>query len=236
MSHYLVVAEHAAGSAELLARVQELTTDDAGAEFAVLVPAAHSKDVAGARGDGPPLTWDEKEARTAAEAHATEIRDLLVGASADVSRTVVGDASLLLAIEDELREHPEEYDAILLATPPPHRWRWRRMGVHERADRMFDLPVLHAFAGGDGAWRDSSARMRAYVAQGSSEPPEDSRRREWPPIRVWHIAALMALYLIGTTGLALAVDRRFFLNDALAIVMFTVVLVWLGIEERALAR
>jgi hypothetical protein len=236
VSRYLVVAEYAASSAELLARVQELTTDDAGAEFAVLVPAAHSKDVAGARGDGPPLTWDENEARTAAEARATEIRDLLVGASADVSRTVVGDGAPLLAVEDELRERPEEYDAILLSTPPPNRWRWRRMGVHERADRMFDLPVLHVFEGGDEAWRDSSGRMRAYVARGSSEPPEDSRGREWPPIRAWHIAALMALYLVGTTSLALTVDRGFFLNDAFAIVIFAVILVWLAVEERTPAR
>jgi hypothetical protein len=36
------------------------------------------------------------------------------------------------------------------------------------------------------------------------------------------LVLLMALYLAGTTALALAVDRRFFVNDALALAIWII--------------
>ena len=52
----------------------------------------------------------------------------------------------MLAIEDELRAHAGQYDAIVLATLPPGISRWLRMDIHSQVARRFDIPVISVAA------------------------------------------------------------------------------------------
>ena len=50
------------------------------------------------------------------------------------------------------------------------------------------------------------------------------------------VLALMLVYLAGTAGLALAYDRQFFINDAIAFVIFAAIIILVrltygGIED-----
>ncbi len=63
-----------------------------------------------------------------------------------VLRTAVGDSSPVLAIGDELRKYPNQYDVIVLSTLPPGMSRWLRLDAHSRAEAEFNLPMLHVVA------------------------------------------------------------------------------------------
>ncbi len=110
MTHYLVVAHQTATSAELLQCVAELAAFDPATVFTVLVPATPVVHL---------LTWEEGETNEIARQRAEEARERFEGSGLNVAQAKVGDASPLLAIGDELRAHPEEYDAVVLSTLPP---------------------------------------------------------------------------------------------------------------------
>ena len=137
MTHYLVVAHQTATSAELLQCVAELAAFDPATVFTVLVPATPVVHL---------LTWEEGETNEIARQRAEEARERFEGSGLNVAQAKVGDASPLLAIGDELRAHPEEYDAVVLSTLPPGVSRRLRLDVHYLAERKFGLPVIHVVA------------------------------------------------------------------------------------------
>ncbi len=124
MTHYLVVAHQTATSAELLQCVVELAAFDPATVFTVLVPATPLVHL---------LTWEEGETNEIARQRAEEARERFEGSGLNVAQAKVGDGSPLLAIGDELRAHPEEYDAVVLSTLPPGVSRWLRLDVHHLA-------------------------------------------------------------------------------------------------------
>lgn len=134
MSRYLIVAHQTATSPELQGKVKALLADDAAAEFAVLVPAA----------PGSNFSW-EGETVDVAEQRAEAARTLLEAAGARVVRTAVGAQDPLLAIIDEMREHPG-YQAIVVCTLPPGISRWLSLDLPRRVGRKFRLPVHHVVA------------------------------------------------------------------------------------------
>ena len=137
MTSYLVVAHQTATSPELAERVSELASDDPEASFTLLVPATPVHHF---------LVWEEGETHQITQKRAEEARALLEGLGAKVAGIGVGDSSPLLAIEDELRTHPQEYDAIILSTFPPGVSRWLRLDVHNQAERRFNIPLIHVVA------------------------------------------------------------------------------------------
>ena len=92
------------------------------------------------------LTWEEGETNEIARLRAAEARERFEDSALRVEEAKVGDGSPMLAIEDELRINPGKYDAILLGTLPPGISRWLRLDVHNRAERKFQLPVIHVVA------------------------------------------------------------------------------------------
>ena len=92
------------------------------------------------------LTWEEGETQAVARLRAAEAKQRFESSALRVEAAKVGDASPMLAIEDELRKNPGKYDAIVLSTLPPGFSRWLGMDVHDRAERKFDLPVIRVVA------------------------------------------------------------------------------------------
>ena len=137
MARYLVVAHQTAESPEIIEKVQALAREDDAAEFAILVPATPVQHL---------LTWVEGEADAVAQdkANAAKLR-FETEAQAKVSRATVGDASPILGIEDELREHPGYYDTLVICTLPPGVSRWLGLDLPHQAKR-FGLPVIHVIA------------------------------------------------------------------------------------------
>ena len=137
MTRYLVVAHQTATSPELLQRLSQLAVDDPEATFALLVPATPVPHL---------LVWEEGESEAVARRKTEDAGSLFQSACLKVARAQVGDASPLLAIEDELRARPGVYDAIVLCTLPPGISRWLRLDVHNQAESKFDMPVIHVMA------------------------------------------------------------------------------------------
>ena len=134
---YLVVAHQTATGPELLQRVTELAAANPNATFGILVPATPV---------GHLLVWEEGETEEVARRMAANARAQFESAGVNVLRAEIGDSSPILAIGDELRAHPGEYDAIILSTLPVGISRLLRMDAHSQAKRKFELPVIHVVA------------------------------------------------------------------------------------------
>jgi len=137
MARYLAVAHQTADSPELIDRLRTLASDDSTAELVLLVPATPIQHL---------LTWVEGEAKAAAGRAADIARGRLEEAGLKVIRASVGDESPILAIEDELREHPAYYDAIVICTFPPGKSRWLGLDLPHQVERRFSLPIIHVVA------------------------------------------------------------------------------------------
>lgn len=136
MGRYLIVAHQTASSPELIERAQQISGDDASAEFVLLVPATQPQHR---------LTWAEGEARSIAAREADAARTALAAAGITVSRTEIGDASPLMAIDDEIRDHAGDYDTIVVCTFPPGISRWLKLDIPHQVER-YGLPVIHVVA------------------------------------------------------------------------------------------
>ncbi len=134
MVRFLVVAHQTAASPELVERLTELARHDAPAEFVLLVPATHAEHL---------LTWTEGESVAVARRTAEAARAQFEAAGLKVIRTVVGSDSPLLAVEEEMREHPQDYNAIIVSTFPLGTSRWLGLGLPHQLERRFPLPVFH---------------------------------------------------------------------------------------------
>jgi len=163
MSHYLVVAHQTATSPSLTDCIRNVMQQDPEAHFTLLVPATPIEHLGG---------FKQGDARSVARRVARAGKATLEEAGARVTRIAVGDASPLLAIDDELREHPDTYRGIVIATLPPGASRWLRVDLPERAEEKFGIRVIHitaqlaetvvALTGTDGA-TDGSASMVPLV-------------------------------------------------------------------------
>lgn len=134
MPRYLVLANQTAASPELTSAVREIVAQDADTEFVLLVPATPVEDL---------LDWQDGDSETIAMRTAQAAKDHLAGAGAKVARTEVGDASPVKAIENELEQHQEKYDGIIISTLPLQRSRWVALDQPRRIERRFKVPVKH---------------------------------------------------------------------------------------------
>lgn len=147
MARYLVIAHQTATSSELVDALRDLGAEQPDAEFALVVPATPVDHM---------LTWEEGETKAIARRNAEHAREHLQVLGLKVIRAGIGDASPLQAIEDELREAPDRYDAIIISTLPPGISRWLGLDVIRRAERRFSLPIMHVVAASVAATRGAS--------------------------------------------------------------------------------
>ena len=133
MPRYLIVADQTVTSPDLVARASQLARAEPDSTFSLLLPALLPSHIRGGPFDA------------VTRGRAEQAKRLLAAASVEVARTAIGDAAPLLAIEDELTEHPGAYDAIILCTLPTGISRWLRMNVHTDVER-FSLPIIHVEA------------------------------------------------------------------------------------------
>ncbi len=134
MTSYLIVAHQTAQSPELTSRVMEIVRDDPSAEFTLLVPATSVQHL---------LTWWEGERFATAQQKAEWAGRALEAVGARVIGAVVGDASPIQAIGDELARRAGYYGAIIICTFPSGLSRWLRLDLVSQAQRSYDLPVIH---------------------------------------------------------------------------------------------
>ena len=223
MSRYLVVAHQTATSPELMEQARRIASEDREATFTLLIPATHPTHLL----HGIPesrFVWDEERTYAIAERRARDARAHFERAGFQVDRTVIGDASPVLAIEDELRLRPG-YDTIVLSTLPAGRSRWLLSGIGSQVAK-FGIPVVHV--GGQPAPPPRPSLLsRIPVPRALRELAGGGERAT-----IVAIAALMLVYLTGSTILALRIDRGFFLNDAMALVAFSVIIGGLAYAAR----
>ncbi|MCY4616691.1 MAG: GNAT family N-acetyltransferase [Chloroflexi bacterium] len=134
MPRYLIVADQTVTSPDLVARASQLARAEPDSTFSLLLPALLPSHIRGGPFDA------------VTRGRAEQAKRLLGAAGIEVARTAVGDAAPLLAIEDELTEHPGAYDTIILCTLPEGISRWLRMNVHGDAAERFGLPLIHVEA------------------------------------------------------------------------------------------
>ena len=128
MRSYLVVGNQTLDSPELTAAIEErLGTGPA--VFHIVVPATPNQ-----RG----LTWDEEEARTAAQVRLDEALARLSGIGATVTGEI-GHRDPIEATEDALRGR--EVDEVLLSTLPAGISRWLGQDVPTRLKGSILVPV-----------------------------------------------------------------------------------------------
>ena len=128
MRSYLVVGNQTLDSPELAEAVRERMAAGP-ATFHVVVPAAPIQ-----RG----LTWDEDEAREAAQARLEAAIERLSAAGATVTGEI-GNRDPVEATEDALRGR--EVDEVLLSTLPPGISRWLGQDVPSRLKGSILVPV-----------------------------------------------------------------------------------------------
>jgi GABA permease len=142
MAHYLIVAHQTAGISELLEQVQRTMREDPASEITLLVPATPVDHL---------LHWTEGESVEIARRQAESACARLEAEGANMRRALVGDASPLQAIADELSERPESYDAMIICTLPLGLSSWLKLDAVNQARRRFGLPVTHVTAEAVGA-------------------------------------------------------------------------------------
>lgn len=224
MAQYLVVAHQTASSPELIERARSIASDDKEAVFTLLIPATHPTHLLRWNRESR-FVWDDHKTYGLAERTGREAREQFERAGLRVERTAVGDPSPVLAIEDELRLRPDHYETIVLSTLPAGRSRWLMSGIGSQVAK-FGLQVVHV--GGEPPPPPRPSLL-------SRIPLPDVVRRitaSGERMAIAVIAVLMLVYLTGSTILALRVDQGFFLNDAMALVMFGVILGGLAYASR----
>ena len=113
MRSYLVVGNQTLDSPELTAAIRERLANEPTAAFYVVVPATPQP--------GGRLTWDEDEARAAAQERLVETLNRLKGTGC-VASGEVGVQDPIQACRDALRHR--QVDEVILSTLPPGLSRW----------------------------------------------------------------------------------------------------------------
>ena len=234
MGRYLIVAHQTATEPRLVERIARIRREEPAARFALLVPATPVEHLA---------TWETHETEAEARRRGERARTIFAAAGIALEEVLVGDQLPILAIEDELRERAEGYyDGVVLSTLPPGVSRWLALDAHSMAERRLTVPVVHLYEGGEAVWRSRRERAsrrgwltRALSAVGGGSMPSTVRRRLVSPVSAV-MFGLLAVYVGAMVTLALAVDRWFFVNDVLALLVFATAIgafVLFGVGERA---
>jgi hypothetical protein len=220
VTHYLVVA-HGIEADELVTCLRRLAADDARGVFTLLETATHPLQA---------FTGHTRELEDLALGRVREAQVQLRAAGVYLVRVLAGDGSVLTAVADEVRARPETYDAVALCTPRPG-WRaWLMGDLRTQLEAREGLPVLHLHAGASDVWgrapRPRNARVSRWWALTRLAPSTEEAgrgpmlsRRDLRPV-----LGLLCVYLVGCLGLAIGVNRGFLLNDAIAIVVYSVVI------------
>lgn len=135
MARYLVVAHKTVGSPELQRTMRELARCDDDAEFDLLVPASPRH----------PLVSDVRDDAAIAQATAMAAAAQFQAVGLRVSSARAGDANVVDAIRDQLREQPR-YECIVIATLPPRLSHWLRIDALSRAQRLYAGRLIHVVA------------------------------------------------------------------------------------------
>ncbi len=133
MSKYLIVAYQTAGGRSLRDEIEELGRSDPEAEFVLLVPATHAKQL---------FVWSEGESRALAEERAEKAAGQLRESGVNLSEVRVAEPDPFVAVTNELRHHPH-YHTIIVSTFPAGISRWLRLDLPARLERSLNLPVTH---------------------------------------------------------------------------------------------
>jgi hypothetical protein len=130
MRSYLVVGNQTLDSPELAEAIRERVTDEPTAAFYLVVPATAA---AGGR-----LTWDEDQARAAAQERLTatlnRLHQMGVAASGEV-----GCDDPIQATRDALRHR--EVDEVILSTLPAGISRWLGQDIPSKLKGSIEVPV-----------------------------------------------------------------------------------------------
>ncbi len=135
MPRYLVIAYQTAESPALIRELHRLAADP-GAEFVLLVPATAAQHLRLA-GAG--------ESYALARAAAERARERLRAEGIDPVAVRVRDPNPVVAVDEELAEHPG-YDGLVVSTFPPGISRWLGMDAVSRIQRHVAVPVHHVVA------------------------------------------------------------------------------------------
>ncbi len=223
MSRYLVVAHQTATSPELMEQARRIASEDREAVFTLLIPATHPTHLLHWSPESR-FVWDEERTYAIAERQGNEARAQFERAGFQVDRMVIGDASPVLAIEDELRMRPG-YDTIVLSTLPAGRSRWLMSGIGSQVAK-FGIPVVHV--GGEPAPPPRPGLLSRIPLPNALRAIASGSERA----TIIALAVLMLVYLTGSTILAIRVDRGFFLNDAMALIAFSLIIGGLAYASR----
>lgn len=133
MPTFLIVAYQTAGGHPLREAIDEVSRNNIGAEFRLLVPATRTQHL---------FTWTTGEADAVAQATADTVTRELQSAGVPLIDAVVGDPDPFLAVTDELLARPD-IDGIIVSTFPAGVSRWLRSDLPTRLERETALPVIH---------------------------------------------------------------------------------------------
>lgn len=224
MKRYLVIASAASSIPALVARARELSAAASGVSFVLVTP--RPDDVA-----------DDEVAQHLATANEVLAVAQLRRARLLVEDTAIGDSAPLYAIEDELRAHPGDYDAVVLASPVPRRSA-RLLGRddHWRADSL-RVPVMHVYEGSTaGLPRPLSQHIRRVTGVPAAFFALIGRTLKRPRLGLALMMLPVLAYLSVGAGLAIFISRGFIITELVAASLYTAMIVTVVVLERTESR
>lgn len=133
MPTFLIVAYQTAGGRALRKVLDDVTLQNSGAEFRLLVPATRTQHL---------FTWTAGESEAVARTTAETVAEHLRSSGVPLRDVFVGDPDPVLAVSDELAVRPD-IDGIIVSTFPPGRSRWLRLDLPTKLEKSTQLPVIH---------------------------------------------------------------------------------------------
>ncbi len=221
MARYLLVLSKVTSLPALIVRAQLLAAAQARTTFVLITPL-------------PRATQDRDVAEHLASANDMFAVAQLRRARLRVERSEIGDRAPLMAIADELRAHPDAYDAIVLASPTPRRVaRLAALDDHWRAESL-PVPVIHVFEQADVVLPPPLTWSARRVAAGPA------RIIRWvigllqqPRLGIAVMMAPMVAYLTIGAVLTVFVNRRFLINEILAFAFYSALVTLVIVLERS---
>ena len=205
MARYLLVLSKATSLPALIVRAQLLAAEQARTTFVLITPL-------------PRATQDRDVAEHLASANDMFAVAQLRRARLRVERSEIGDRAPLMAIADELRAHPNAYDAL---------------DDHWRAESL-PVPVIHVFEKADVALPPPLTYRARRVAAGPAGIIRwVVRLLQRPRLGIAVMMAPMITYLTIGAVLAVFVDRRFVINEILAVVFYSALVTMVIFLERS---
>jgi hypothetical protein len=222
VTRLLVVAHQTATSPSLMRRLTALAQRDRSLRVSIVVPQTAVNRL-------PQRKRAPRTASQAAAATARRAARVYSNERITVEGASVGDLDPVAAARRvEARQGP--FDAILLSTLAPGESVWLEFDAPRRLRETALAPVIVAHEANEAEWPSVLATLEE----------QSGGKGAWVPvpvgvgtgIKLWHIALAMSFYIAGTLSLMVLVDRRFILNDIVAVALFGLILGWLALDER----